>query len=338
MAEYRKHEAREWARTKMRGVANVLIPTFTQDLQKLNERAIRHDVRKEVEYGFWGTLLVSETATTIAEYTRFAEWAADEAKGKLRLIHHASFNTLEDNIQAVQAAERAGAELILMSYPPNFYPESNDEVYEYTKEYCAHTNLGVMLFPIPTWNFERLHPSGFAPELLNRLVADVPNVVAIKAEGGFPTIAGFVQTYKTLSDKVVVTMPLENDGLPLASLVPMQFMGTSNYEYFGAMIPKIFAMIQDGHFDKAMELYWQIHPARQTNMQAMAMFAGSNFLHRMLWKYQGWLNGFNGGPLRQPTMRLVDRQMKQLRQGLVASGLDVTKSADKEFFVGRYPA
>ena len=84
-----------------------------------------------------------------------------------------------------------------------------------------------------------------------------------------------------------MTLPLENDGLPLASLVPMQFMGTSNYEYFGSMIPRIFAMNQDGHFDKAMELYWQIHPARQINMQAMAMFAGSNFLHRMLWKYQG---------------------------------------------------
>lgn len=54
-------------------------------------------------------------------------------------------------------------------------------------------------------------------------------------------------------------------------------MGTSNYEYFGPMIPKIFAMIQDSHFDKAMELYWQMHPARQGNMQAMAMFAGLTF-------------------------------------------------------------
>lgn len=338
MAEYRKSEAREWAKAKMRGVANVIIPTFTHDLQKLNERAIRHDVRKEIEYGFWGTLLVSETATTIDEYRQFAEWAADEAKGKLRLIHHASFNTLEDNIQAVQAAERAGAELILMSYPPNFYPERNEDVYQYTKEYCAHTNLGVMLFPIPTWNFERLHPSGFAPELLKRLVDDVPNVVAIKAEGGYPTIAGFVQTYKTLSDRVVVTCPLEADGIPLAALVPMQFMGTSNYEYFGPMIPKIFALMQSGEFDKAMELYWRIHPARQTNINSMAMIAGSNFIHRMLWKYQGWLSGFNGGPLRSPTMRLVDRQMKMLRQGLVSAGLEVTVDPDKAFFVGRTPA
>src|SRR5215813_7225515 len=97
MAEYRKSEAREWAKAEMRGVANIIIPTFAQDLRGLNERAIRHDVRKEIEYGFWGALLVAETATTLPEYSQFATWAADEAKGKLHLIHHASFNTLEEN-------------------------------------------------------------------------------------------------------------------------------------------------------------------------------------------------------------------------------------------------
>jgi 4-hydroxy-tetrahydrodipicolinate synthase len=337
MANYRKSEAREWAKATMRGVANVLTPTFTQDLRGVNERAIRHDVRKEIEYGFWGALLVAETATTLQEYVQCIEWAAEEAKGRLHLIHHASFNTLEENITAVQAAERAGAELVLLAYPANFYPESNEDIYHYTKTFCAQTNLGVMLFPVPLWGFERLHPAGFAPELLKRLVDDVPNIVAIKAEGGYPTIAGFIQTYKMLGDRVVVTFPLESDGLPLASVIPLQFMGTSNYEYYGPMVPRIFALIQEGRFDQAMELYWQIHPARLTNMNTMAMIAGSNFIHRMIWKYQGWLNGFNGGPLRQPTMRLVDRQMKALRQGLVSAGLEVTVDPDKAFFVGRNP-
>ncbi|MCL6508300.1 MAG: hypothetical protein K6T59_14885, partial [Bryobacteraceae bacterium] len=211
-------------------------------------------------------------------------------------------------------------------------------IYHYTKAFCAQTNLGVILFPVPLWGFERLHPAGFAPELLKRLVEDVPNIVAIKAEGGYPTIAGFIQTYKMLGDRVVVTFPLESDGLPLASVIPLQFMGTSNYEYYGPMVPRIFALMREGQFDKAMELYWQIHPARLTNINTMAMIAGSNFIHRMIWKYQGWLNGFNGGPLRQPTMRLVDRQMKVLRQGLVAAGLEVTVDPDKAFFVGRNPA
>ena len=83
MAEYGKHEAREWAKTTMKGVANTITPTFTHDLRSLNERAIRHDVRKEIEYGFWGTLLVAEAATTLDEYVQFAQWAAEESKGNL---------------------------------------------------------------------------------------------------------------------------------------------------------------------------------------------------------------------------------------------------------------
>jgi 4-hydroxy-tetrahydrodipicolinate synthase len=41
MADYRKSEAREWARAKMRGVANVITPTFTHDLRGVNERGSR---------------------------------------------------------------------------------------------------------------------------------------------------------------------------------------------------------------------------------------------------------------------------------------------------------
>ena len=59
------------------------------------------------------------------------------------------------------------------------------------------------------------------------------------------------------------------------------------------------------------------------------------FLHRMLWKYQGWLNGFNGGPLRQPTMRLNEGHMNLLRNGLINSDLPVMESHNREFYIGR---
>ena len=44
--------------------------------------------------------------------------------------------------------------------------------------------------------------------------------------------------------------------------------------------------------------------------------AQTNVLNRMQWKYQAWLNGFNGGPMRQPSMRVTDPSMATLRQGL----------------------
>lgn len=335
---YSREEARAWARENMAGVANVVIPTFSSDLESLNKEAIRHDIRKEIECGFWGTLLVSETATTHDEYLDFFQTAHDEANERLHLIHHASHNTLDDNISVARQAQDRGASLVLLGYPPTFYPQAEEDLYTYTRTFCDSIDLAVMIFPVPLWGFERIHPSaGFSPAFIEKLLDDVPNIVAIKAEGGMPSIGGFVDVYRRFSERVIVTEPIESNGIPMATLVDMPFMGTSNYEYYGDRIPAIFALARSGQHDAAMDQYWSLHNARKANSQAMAHLAGANFLHRMLWKYQGWLNGWNGGPLRAPTMRLLDGQMDSLRSGLIASGIPVSDGDNAEFFIGRNP-
>ena len=335
MASYRKNEAREWAKEHLRGVANVVIPSYTRDLKGLSEKGIRHDIRLEIEYGFAGTLMVSEVAITLDEYRQFFQWANDESKGRLKLIHHASFNTFEENIEAVRIAEQNGAELVLLSYPANFYAESEQDIYNYTKAYCDATNLAVMLFPVPLWGFDRVHPSDIPASLIRRLLNDCPNIAAIKAEGGMPSINGFVECYNLFGKEVIVTSPLEYDMVPLAQLVPMQFSGTSNTEYYGPIMPRIFAHLQKGEHEAANKLYWQINPGRRANASGSAYMAQTLFIHRMQWKFQGWLNGFNGGPMRQPVMRMNDGQMNALRQALVKSGITPTDSPNKDFFIGR---
>ena len=79
MLPYKRSEAKDYAKQHWRGVCNVIMPSFTSDLSKLNEAAIRHDVRRNIELGFWGALLVSECATSLDEYKRFMEIAVDEA-------------------------------------------------------------------------------------------------------------------------------------------------------------------------------------------------------------------------------------------------------------------
>ena len=339
MANYKKGEARQWARDTMHGCANVIIPTFTADLKRLNERAIRHDVRKVIEYGFWGTLLVSEVIITVEEYTQFIQWARDEAGSRLHLIHHAGFGTLADNIESVQAAEKAGADVVLLGYPGNFYPTTSKEIYDYTKAFCDSTNLGVILFPVPHWGFERIHPAGMDPELIRQLVNDCKNIVCIKAEGGMPTVGGFIQCWKRHAHEVLVTVPIEAEMIPLAALLPIQWAGTSNYELFRDRIPKLFKLMRAGAFEEAMQGWWQLHPIRMAHSAAQAShMPGTKLLHRTYWKYQGWLNGFNGGPLRQPTQKLVDTHMRSLRAALKAGGLEPTPEPDAEFFVGRHPA
>ena len=334
---YDRHDARDWARGRLRGVSYTLIASYTSDLRDINEAAIRHDVRLEIEQGFMGFLAASETAMTPDEYVRFVEVAADEARERALVVHHASFNTLDENIEMARRAASAGAELALLAYPPGFYPKSQSDIYDYTRRFCDEVDIAVMLFPVPLWGFERLHPASLSIEIMEQLVDDCPNIVAIKAEGGHPGLGGFVETWQRLSERVVVSEPLEWVAMPLAMLVPLQFSGTSNQEYYGSTVPRIFEHIQNNEHSEAMALYWMMDPARRANGKIGA-FGGTNMVHRTAWKYQAWLNGYNGGPIRMPAARLLYDQMAMLRNGLTASGLPVTDAPDEAFFIGRNPA
>lgn len=339
MAAFGKGEAREWARERLVGVVNCTIPSFTADLKRINEAAIRHDARLAIEHGFMGTLGVSEVSITLPEYLDFLRIIKDEAGERLVLTHHASWNDLAQNIEAVRGAEEAGAELVLLSYPPNFYPESEQEIYDYTKALCDSTDLAVMLFPMYLWGFSpRIHPSDIPVSLIRRLIDDCPNIAAIKAEGGFPSIQSVIECDRLFGKEVVISMPIEGELIPLAQLMPIQFSATSDHEFWGPLMPRVFTLLREGRFDEAAEIYWRMHPARKVRQQLAPQLHGGHFLNRQAWKFQGWLQGYNGGPLRMPTQRIHDAQMHALRKAAIDVGLNPSMDPFREFFIGRNPA
>jgi 4-hydroxy-tetrahydrodipicolinate synthase len=338
MARYKRNEAREWARANLVGVVNCTIPSFTTDLAHINERAIRHDTRLAIEHGFVGTLGVSEVSISLAEYLDFLRIIKDEAGDRLIVTHHASWSNLEENLRAIKGAEDAGAEFVLLSYPPNFYPETENDIYEYTRAVCDATNLAVMLFPMMLWGFSsRIHPSDIPVTVLRRLIDDCPNVAAIKAEGGFPSIQSVIECDRLFGKEVVISMPIEGDLIPLSQLMPIQLSATSDHEYFGAMIPRVFNLLREKKYDEATAIYWQLQPARRTKGALAPLMHGGYFINRQAWKFQGWLQGYNGGPLRMPTQRIHDPQMLALRKGLLDSGLAPSMDPFRDFFVGRNP-
>ncbi len=318
---------------------NVIIPSFTNDLKGINEAAVRHDVRKQLEYGFAGALLVSEVTISQPEYREFCEIAFDEAAGRQLFVHHSSWSNYETAVEGLRIAEETGAELVLLSYPPNFYPLNEEELYDYSRAICDATSLGVMLFPVGLWGFsDRIHPSDVPVSVIRRLIDDCPNVVAIKAEGGYPTtFMGTIECWRRFGDEVVISCPIEGHLIPLAQLMPIQVSATSDTEYYGSAIPQIFDHLQAGDFDTATELFWQTHTARKAKDALAGELHGTGFLNRQAWKFQAWLQGYNGGPLRAPTLRIHDRQMNALRNGLKAAEFNPTDEPNGAFFIGRNP-
>ena len=332
-----RREIREWAWEHFHGGNNVTIPSFTHDLIDINEGGIRHDIRRDLELGFTGTLLVGEVTITPDEYARFTEIAAEEAGPDFNLVFHAAINTLEENVTAAKRAEAAGAKLALLSYPSSFHPRSLQDIYDYTKAFCDATDLGVILFPMTHWGFERLHAASIPMDMLVELVDACPNVVSIKAEGGFPSVAGFCDAWRRLGERVLITMPIIQEAIALANLVDLRVIATSNTEFYGATAPRMLSLARAGKHDEAMELLWSIAPAWRANGN-VAPVPHAHAVNRSAWKYQAWLAGFNGGPLRTPAWRLHAGEMKAYRRALEDSGLWVTEDDDDDYMVGRIPA
>ena len=332
--EYRRGEVKERAREQWIGACNVTLPSFTPDFAGLSPGGIAHDVQRAAALGFWGTLVASESGTTFDEYLVFMRIAAESCPPGLRLVAHLSFSTMDESLRAAKVAEDLGFEAALLSYPPSFVPTSAKEIVDATRHVAERTDLALILFGVATWGFGSLHRSGFPPEALEEM-ARLETAAALKYEGGGPALmSSFADIHRRCGDHVIVENPLEQHIPALADRYGTQWFGTSAYESFGDRVPRVLELLRKGEWDEAMAVFWSYHPGREAKGAFHASFAGANLIHRVGWKYLSWLQGFNGGLLRMPQMRLSPGQRRSLRAGLAASGFDLPDD-DAGFFAGR---
>src|SRR5262249_13537951 len=244
-------------------------------------------------------------------------------------------DTVEDIVRLAKVAENIGVDGLLLGHPPSFYPRSEKELYDFTEYVCDRAELGVVGFAQPHWNFNRLHPSGYPPKVMLQ-DAKIESLVACKFDVG--GITGHYDFWLKLRGlKVLYSDPMEANFPISVEVFGQQWSGTSGYEIFGGVSPKIFKLLRNGKHDEAMELYWQVDPVRQLRTQLSAYMSGAHFINRSLWKYWAWLNGYNGGPLRQPVNKINDREMRQSREAMLPAGFASRDESLADFFVGRHP-
>jgi dihydrodipicolinate synthase/N-acetylneuraminate lyase len=331
---YTRGEVKERARTEWAGACNVTLPSFTEDFSGLNEAGIRHDVVHAAELGFWGTLVASESGTTLAEYKRFLEVAVEAAPPNFKIVSHLSFDTVEQGIEVATLSEDLGIEAGLLSYPQSFRPKGAAEIVEHTRYVTDRCDLAIILFAASTWGFKPLSPAGFPLEALEGM-AKLETAAALKFEGGGSALfSALTEVADKVGDQVIVEYPQEQQIPAQSRLLGTRWWGTSAYESYGDRVPRVIDALLAGRTDEAYEIFWSYNPAREAKGAFHASFSGANLIHRQGWKYLGWLNGFNGGLLRMPQMRLAPGQMKALRGGLAASGFDLPAD-DADFYAGR---
>jgi 4-hydroxy-tetrahydrodipicolinate synthase len=338
--EFTKSEAKQWAKEHYKGLEDALNPSFSPDLQELDEEGIRYDVQHAIKQGFKAVLCTVEmTRMTFDERKRFVKIALDEAKGKIHVSVAILQDTIEQDIEMLHYLEKIGCSIVMIGHPVQFYPRSAEELFRAYKYICDSTNMAVVFYPARI-KVKEFHPSYFPVSLLPR-IADIPNVVGMKVSCLGVNEYDFVaQSFHLLGDKILVNYPPPDSWMITVPNYGQQWAGAGPYSMYqnpdNPLLVRYWDALQAGELDKAFEIYWQFAPITEV---AGVMFAQTSYEHTglinaLMNKYTQWCNGGNGGTMRMPIGRLFDYQKEAIRAALRKAGL-TPREPEEEFYVGR---
>jgi 4-hydroxy-tetrahydrodipicolinate synthase len=323
--EYKKAEAKSWARGFYRGLESTILPSFTPDTLALDEAGIRHDIRELIKHEFFSTVLVTSTGTTVDEDRLFIQWCVDEARGKIGIASELRYYSLQDNIEMAHYAEAVGCDSLLLSYPSNFHPRKPEDVYDYTHAICRATNLAIELFPSVKYDFP--FPGIFPAPLLKR-IAEIENVVSMKI--GILDWAWIDECFRLFGDKILISYPFDDAWPTFISKYGMQWSGCAPWQVFQTPDDpreiRLFHLVQEGKMDEAMQLYWAIDPLRKFFIRSVLTTLPLTGLYNLQqWKYMEGLVGMTGGELRMPKISFSAFDKQMTRNAMLASGLQLTE-------------
>jgi len=81
---YTRSEAKKWSKKNLKGLEVPIFPSFTPDLQELDEEGIRYDVNHIIANGFTSALVAPEACgMTFEERKKMVEIVVNEARGRI---------------------------------------------------------------------------------------------------------------------------------------------------------------------------------------------------------------------------------------------------------------
>ena len=336
--EYTRKEAKSWAREHYRGLEGTVMPSFTPDLSKLDEEGIRHDIDYYVRHGMFSVFCaVESTSMTMAERLQFLRIACDEARGRILVSVPVLLDTFREDVQMLREFEKMGGSHVLLGTPVQFFPENEADTLATLKAVCEATQLAVDIYPAARFDLERFGHGTLSVDILNRL-ADIDNVVGVKV-GNLNPPNYHAHVYKTVGDRLLVNDPLDHAWAFTTVHCGQQWAGAMGYDMWQTQddhrVVRMFDFFRAGKIDEAMQIYWAIEPVRRASWAVHARYSGAGLYPFLMFKYQQFLVGGNGGMLRQPIHRAHTGDLKYLRDGLAASGIKPYEGSLEEFYVGR---
>jgi 4-hydroxy-tetrahydrodipicolinate synthase len=317
--KYRRNEAKEYARTMLKGVWTALPTNFTEDDQ-LDEAATAanleyciSDLQLEGHYcignvaEFW--------SMTNEERMRVHEINVEVTKGRVPLIagcHHQNPNEV---IRLARHAQAVGIDFVII-LTPFVAARGDDAIFEFYRYICEHIDIGVVLF-----NTEATFPIGVP---LAKRLAKIPNICGFKQ--GVSKISATIALRAAIGHELEVSVADEAPWVFNSSVMgdqwllnycPHLFQVTGNLpvnEYSRAVLA--------GDYNTAIKIRRSLNPLRTVHSKWIPGYGGAcGYEPSAEQKHRMELLGMKGGPVRAPCAEMSEEHKQLMCEDLEATGL-----------------
>ena len=317
--KYRKHEAKEYARTVLKGVWTALPTNFTAE-GGLDEAGIaanlEHCIANLKIEGHYCVGNVGEFwSMTNEERMRVAEINVDVAKGRIPLIAGCHHQNPAEAVKLAQHAQAIGIDCVII-LTPYVAARSDDAIYEYFQYVSERVDIGIILF-----NTGVTFP--ISARLAKRLAA-LPNIC------GYKQGVGKMQETTTLRDTVGKDIEVS-----VADEAPWLYnIAIAGDRWLLNYCPHLYQVsgylpVNDytraalaGDMNTATEICRSLNPLRSALAKWIPGYGGAD--GRMaIAEQKFWMEciGMAGGPVRAPCAEMTEQAREQMRADLEATGL-----------------
>jgi 4-hydroxy-tetrahydrodipicolinate synthase len=317
--KYRKNEAKEAAKSMLKGVWTALPTNFTDD-DRLDEKATAanleyciSDLKMEGHYcignvaEFW--------SMTNEERMRVHEINVEVSKGRVPLIAGCHHQNPNDVIKLANHAQDVGIDFVII-LTPYVAARGDDAIYEFYRYVCEKINIGVVLF-----NTEATHPIGVP--LAKRLAA-IPNICGFKQ--GVSKISSTIALRAAIGHQLEVSVADEAPWVFSSSVMGDQWL--LNYCPHLYQVPGYLPVndysraVLEGDYNTAIKISKSLNPLRTVLSKWIPGYGGAGGRVPVA-EQKHWMHllGMQGGPVRAPCTELTAEQKKQMQDDLEATGL-----------------
>ena len=314
---YRRTEAKAYAREHLRGIWAATLTPFTADL-RLDEAGWRRNLHHWYRgLGIAGLFVNGKQgefyAMSLEERKRAAELAVEEKGGGVMVS--CSDQSLDTVVELARHAQTIGADYIVVHTPLLYFgAHTGDTIYNYYRHIAERVDIAIAL-----WNQPPDCGYLLEPEVCLRL-AELPNVVAIKYSVPRQTYAGLT---RLAGDRLIVSTSNEEDWLDNIVELGWQVYLCSTPPYLlqtpeDRRMHEYTELALAGKRDQARKVRDSLNPVRKALKSTRP--PGKAAAHQKYWQE---LLGQAGGAVRAPLLGLTEQEKAATRAAFEACGLKV---------------